>query len=216
MVKAVIFDLDGTLLDTLPDLNACMNEMLKFYGFPQISLAQTRLNVGHGGKKFVELSLPEDKRTLTDECYAYYRKVHIAWKNEKTKMFKGEREFLLKLKKCGVKTAIVTNKAHASTLKLCETILKEFKFDAVLGVTDKYPVKPNPESTLAIIKELGVNAKDCVFVGDGETDFQTATNANIKCVSVLWGYRTKEELMEVGANVFAETYKQLEEIIFAK
>lgn len=213
MVKAVIFDLDGTLLDTLPDLNACMNEMLKYYNFPLISLAQTRLNVGHGGKKFVEWSLPEDKKDMTDECYSYYKNIHVNWNNEKTIMFEGEREFLKKLKENGIKCAIVTNKAQAATEKLCNTVLKDFNFDAVLGVTDKYPVKPNPESTLAVLKELGVSLSDAVFVGDGETDFQTAQNAGIKCVSVLWGYRTKNELQAVGADNFVTSYKELEKQI---
>lgn len=216
MVKAVIFDLDGTLLDTLPDLNACMNEMLKFFGFPQISLAQTRLCVGHGGRKFTEMSLPESARGKTDECYAYYSQLHVGWKNDQTKMFKGEEAFLNLLQERNIKTAIVTNKAQNSTEVLVRTLLKGYKFDAVQGNSERYPVKPDPASTLDVLKKLKVKPEEAVFVGDGDTDVQTAKNAGLRCVSVLWGYRTRQELEEAGAKCFASDFQELEQKIFFK
>lgn len=214
MVKAIIFDLDGTLLDTLPDLNACMNEMLAHFGFPAITLAQTRLYVGHGGREFTAMSLPDDKKDMTDECYAFYGKIHVNHVNDKTKMFEGESAFLKRLRERGIKTAIVTNKAQNTTDILCKTLLKDFPFDVVQGNSVNYPVKPDPASTLAVLEKLGASPEEAVFVGDGDTDVQTAKNAGMRCVSVLWGYRTKEELICAGATCFARNFQELEEKIF--
>ena len=214
MVKVILFDLDGTLLDTLPDLNACMNAMLAHFGFPSVSMRDTRLFVGHGGREFTAMSLPENERHRLDECYAYYGDLHVHWDNGRTKMFEGESAFLQDIRARGVKTAIVTNKAQNTTEVLCKTLLKEHAFDAVLGNSDRYPVKPDPAGTLAVLQLLGVSPAEAVFVGDGDTDVQTAKNAGMRCVSVLWGYRTREELVAAGADCFARDFKELTQKIF--
>ena len=214
MVKAILFDLDGTLLHTLPDLCACMNAALRHYRFPAITLEQTRAFVGHGGREFMRRALPPDRRDLADECYAYYREIHVRWKNENTKMFEGEAQFLKDLERRGVKKAIVTNKAQNSTEVLCRTLLGGYSFDVVIGNDEKFPAKPDPSGTLAVLEKLGVRKEKAVFVGDGDTDVQTARNAGIRCVSVLWGYRSRAELSSAGATCFAETFTELEQKIF--
>lgn len=214
MVKAVIFDLDGTVLDTLPDLHACMNEALEKFGCPKISLEETRRYVGHGGLRFAQLSLPEDRRAQAEHFYKdVYCPVHFSCKNALTKTFAGEADCLAALRAAGIKLAIVTNKSQPAATALGKTLLAPFGFSVIFGNRDGIPVKPDPASTLAVLKELGVSPAEAVFVGDGDTDVQTAANAGMRCVSVLWGYRSREQLVGAGASLFAENFAQLKELL---
>ena len=214
MVKAVIFDLDGTVLDTLPDLNACMNEALEKFGCPRISMEETRRYVGHGGLRFAELSLPEDRRAQAEHFYKdVYCPVHFACKNALTKVFEGEADCLAALRAAGIKFAIVTNKSQPAATALAQTLLAPYGFSVVFGNRDGIPVKPDPASTFEVLKQLGVSPEEAVFVGDGDTDVQTAANAGMRCVSVLWGYRSREQLVRAGASLFAESFSQLKEML---
>ena len=216
MLKAVIFDLDGTVLDTLPDLNNCMNAALKEFGCPAISVEQTRSYVGNGGLLFATRALPPEKRTEAEYFYKQvYCPIHVGCKNELTRPLPLEKECLASLKEAGIKFAVVTNKSQAAADVLGATLLKEYGFDMIFGNRPEYGVKPDPASTLYVLKELGIEPQDAVFVGDGETDVQTAKNAGMRSVSVLWGYRTKEQLLAAGAERFAETFAQLKDILFA-
>lgn len=214
MIKAVIFDLDGTVLDTLPDLNACMNEALEKFGCPRISMEETRRYVGHGGLRFAELSLPEDRRAQAEHFYKdVYCPVHFACKNALTKVFEGEADCLAALRAAGIKLAIVTNKSQPAATALAQTLLAPYGFSVVFGNRDGIPVKPDPASTFEVLKQLGVSPAEAVFVGDGDTDVQTAANAGMRCVSVLWGYRSREQLVRAGASLFAEGFSQLKEML---
>lgn len=214
MIKAVIFDLDGTVLDTLPDLNACMNEALEKFGCPRISMEETRRYVGHGGLRFAELSLPEDRRAQAEHFYKdVYCPVHFACKNTLTKVFDGEADCLAALRAAGIKLAIVTNKSQPAATALAQTLLAPYGFSVVFGNRDGIPVKPDPASTFEVLKQLGVSPAEAVFVGDGDTDVQTASNAGMRCVSVLWGYRSREQLVCAGASLFAESFPQLKEML---
>lgn len=214
MVKAIVFDLDGTILDTLPDLYACMNAALEQFGCPKISMEQTRAYVGHGGLQFAACALPEEKRGQAEFFYReIYCPVHFHCKNEHTSLFPQERECLAALKRAGYKMAVVTNKSQQAADALGATLLKEFSFDVIFGNRDGVPVKPDPTSTRMVLRELGVEPHEAVFVGDGDTDVQTAINAGMRCISVLWGYRTKEQLVQAGASQFAQSFDQLEEML---
>lgn len=214
MIKVVIFDLDGTVLDTLPDLNACMNEALEKFGCPRISMEETRRYVGHGGLRFAELSLPEDRRAQAEHFYKdVYCPVHFACKNALTKVFEGEADCLAALRAAGIKLAIVTNKSQPAATALAQTLLAPYGFSVVFGNRDGIPVKPDPASTFEVLKLLGVSPAEAVFVGDGDTDVQTAANAGMRCVSVLWGYRSREQLVRAGASLFAESFSQLREML---
>lgn len=215
MLKAVLFDLDGTLLDTLPDLCACMNEALEKFGYPPITIEQTKKYVGNGGRLFAERSLPESARARTDEFYAEYCKIHVSCGNLRTKLYPFEEECLSALRSCGIRLAVVTNKSQAAADVLKDTLLKPFAFDAVLGNRVGLPVKPDPAGALLVLKELGADPSEAAFVGDGETDVQTAKNAGMRSVSVLWGYRSRQELAEAGAERFATDYRQLAEILLS-
>ena len=179
MVKAVIFDLDGTLLNTLPDLNACMNEALVKFGCPTITTEQTRQYVGHGGLRYAQAALPENKRAQAEYFYkTIYCPILFACTNQLTKPFDGGVG-VHGCPACGgdIKLAVVTNKSQEAATELGNTLLAPYGFDVIFGNRDGIPVKPDPASTLMVLKELGVSAQEAVFVGDGDTDVQTARNA---------------------------------------
>lgn len=216
MLKAVIFDLDGTVLDTLPDLNACMNEALRAFGCPEISLAQTRLYVGHGGLRFAECALPEERRAQAEHFYKnVYCPIHFRCKNERTRPFAGEAECMAALEEAGIKRAVVTNKSQRAADELGQTLLKPYGFSLIFGNREGIPVKPDPTSSLLVLKELGILPSEAAFVGDGDTDVQTAKNAGMRSVSVLWGYRTEKELSAAGAELFARDFGELTRILLS-
>lgn len=210
MYKAVIFDLDGTLLDSLNDILFILNKTLAHFGLPQITREQAKKYIGNGARELVRLAIGEENFYKLDEILAYYKSQYAVSDNELASLFDGEEAALYALKQRGVKIAILTNKPHAAAMRANEIFFAKFGFDCVLGQTDELPLKPAPDGVYKILKELGVKAEDCLFVGDGETDVQTAKNAHLDCVSVLWGYRTKEQLMQAGATKFAENFNKLQ------
>lgn len=214
MNKLVIFDLDGTLLDTLPDLSENVNTMLSHFNFPLITDIEARNYIGNGLAKLVERSLPENfDRERFDEYFSYCKGVYDKSKNLKTKFFDGIIEVLKEFKKRGYKLAICTNKPQKPTENVYNQYLKEFNFDMVIGQSDSVKRKPDPTATLDIIDKLNVKKENVYFVGDGDADVLTAKNAGIKCISALWGYRDKEELIKVGANIFASKPLDLIDLI---
>ena len=207
MLKAVIFDLDGTVLDTLPDLNACMNEALAQFGCPAITLEQTRRYVGNGGLLYATRALPPERRAEAEHFYKdIYCPVHFRCKNERTRPFAGEGECLAALRAAGIRLAVVTNKSQRAADELGATLLKPFGFSVIFGNREGIPVKPDPASAHMVLRQLGVEPQEAAFVGDGETDVLTAKNAGMAQVSVLWGYRGREELAAAGAKVFARDF----------
>ena len=210
MYKAVIFDLDGTLFDTLPDIRAVLNATLKKFSLPCLSREQTMQFIGNGAKELVRLAIGKDNEYRLEEILADYRKAYARNDGKLSKFFAGEEQALLSLKEKGVKLAIFTNKPHNVALKTNEDYFAKFGFDYILGQTDDRPLKPAPDGVFKILQELGVKAQETLFVGDGETDVQTARNAKLDCVSVLWGYRTREQLAKAGATKFVENFDELQ------
>ncbi len=212
MVKAVIFDLDGTLLDTLPDIRICLNGCLKEFSLPVLDLDTTKRFVGNGAKKLVERAVGE-RADLVEKVYKLYSERFAVCDTSHTGLFPFEAETLKKLFEGGIKLNIVTNKPQRATDNVYGKYLANFGFSIVLGQTEYYPLKPDPASTLAIMDKLNVKKEECVFVGDGETDVKTARAAGIKCISVLWGYRTKQELTLSGADCFAKNFNELGDML---
>ena len=213
-MKAVIFDLDGTLLDTIGDIADSMNAMLTEFGYSTLPIDRVRQIIGSGAKKLISDALPEK---LSDEdfvkCLETYNRIYNASGSPKTKLFGGMGEVLKELKKRGYKLAVLSNKPQLSTDQVYEKYLKEYGFDMVVGQNAEFKCKPDPAGVEYILRELGVKREETYFIGDGETDVITALNAKIPCICVLWGNRTKEQLLEVGGKTFAEIPSDILEII---
>ena len=210
MLKAVFFDLDGTLLDTLSDICARVNMTLRAFHYPEITEEQTRTYVGDGAKRLVERALGENAGNV-DECFAYYLE-HLS-DNQRTRLFEGEMEVLNALKARGVKLAVITNKSKPATMRCLTQFFPEGTFEFIGADSGMFPCKPDPSLTRYAALTLRVAPKECVFVGDGETDVLTAKRAGMRCVSVLWGYRTREQLEKAGATEFASSFAELGKIL---
>ena len=204
MKKALIFDMDGTILDTLEDLKDSMNHVLKQYGFPERTTDEIRMFVGNGIRKLVERAAPcQTDSGLIEEMYcamlSYYRE-HC---QVKTKPYEGIPELLKELKVLGIRTAVVSNKADAAV----QTLSKQYfdgLFDVSSGAKDGMKLKPDREMCDSVLSLLKVNAKDAFYVGDSEVDIETAKNAGMDCISVSWGFRSREALSSSGARLVAD------------
>ncbi len=214
MNKAVIFDLDGTILDTLPDILDNINLMLEHFGYPLRSISDIRKFIGCGARnlvaKAVGVELTEEE---LDERLAYYNKYYTASASPKTKLFDGIKEVLVELKKRGYKLAILTNKPQQTTDRVFKEYLMEFSFDKVVGQSGKVKCKPDKTATLEILNQLDVEPNNTYFVGDGETDVLTALNSGTKSIAVLYGYRDRDQLEVAGATVFVQTPKEILSVI---
>ena len=212
MLKAVLFDLDGTLLDTLPDIHAHLNQTLRAFSYPEITEQETQSYVGDGAKKLVERALPEGAKNV-DECYEFFREGYSGSRNIRTQLFEGELETLEKLKAHGLKLAVITNKPHAATLECIKKFFPEGTFEFVGGDSGMFACKPDPSLARYAALTMRVALNECVFVGDGEADVLTAQNAKMRHIGVLWGYRTRQQLEKVGAREFVSSFQELEKIL---
>jgi len=210
MNKAVVFDLDGTLIHSLPDIAENLNIMLKKFGYPEREEKEVRNFIGNGARKLVERGLGDGvTQEQVDTCLAYYNKIYTASGSPKTALFDGVREMLFELKARGYKLAILTNKPQMTTDDVYQTYLKEFDFDKVVGQSATVKCKPDKEAVLSILRDINVLPENAVFVGDGETDVMVAVNAKMRGISALWGYRDKEVLEKYGAKEFALSPKDI-------
>ncbi len=207
--KLVIFDLDGTLLDTSFDLMNSMNGMLESFGYPLINIEQAKEYIGNGARNFVLRSLPQGKKEVVDEALQVYNRIYNASGSPCTKLYDGIEDILTYLKKQNVLIAILSNKPQPSTDEVYDKYLKEYNFDYVYGNRPGFGHKPDKECGEFLIEKLGVDAKDVIVVGDGETDVIFSKNLGVKCIAVTWGYRSKTILQDAGANVFADDVESL-------
>ncbi len=212
-IKAILLDLDGTILNTLSDLTDSVNYMLEKFGFPTHSELEIRSIVGNGAKNLITRSLPE--RTSDEkfeDCLSVFKKHYEKNKANKTAPYDGIPESLAELKKKGYLLAIVSNKHNDAVLGL----KKQFFDDSVsyaIGNIDSIPKKPAPDMLYHTLEQLGVAKENAVYVGDSEVDVTTAKNAGIPCISVTWGFRDRDCLTESGATLFVDSPKDLVEAI---
>ena len=215
MVKAIIFDLDGTLLNTAPDILRVLNCSLEKFSLPKVDLGSLYMMVGDGAHKLIERAVPSDRQQLVEDVYRDYIPAFAACDNANTVLYPGEGEVLTRLKTAGVKLCVLSNKPQAAAENVCADKLGGYGFDIVLG-QGSFPLKPDPAGAEYIMRSLGVKREECVFTGDGETDVRTARNAGMPCISVLWGFRSRDALERAGATVFAENYTQYLQILQEK
>jgi len=204
--KAIIFDLDGTLLDTLEDIANAANRVLVAKGFPPRSLDVHRKAVGSGARVLMERILPSEKKdpSTIQECFEAFRKDYGDNWNVKTKPYRGIPELLDELQRRKMKMAVLSNKRADFTRKCVENILVKWKFDAVLGGEDGLPSKPDPAGAVEIVNRLGISAKEFIYLGDTGVDMETAKKAGMFAAGALWGFREKEELLMFGADILIE------------
>lgn len=202
--KTFIFDLDGTLLNTLDDLAGSVNYAMQQCGFPKRTLDEIRRFVGNGVKKLVERALPEG----TDE--AEFNKVLSEFKEHysqnsrnKTAPYEGIMELLHTLKDCGCNLAIVSNKVDFAVKDLRDEFFSDV-IDVAIGDSDATRTKPEPDMVYKAIDELGADRDSCVYIGDSDVDIITAKNSGMDCISVSWGFRSRSELEISGAQMIAD------------
>ena len=211
--KLAIFDLDGTILDTLDDLSDSANFALAAHNFPIRTREEIRRFVGNGVRKLIERALPADMaETRTDEVLATFLAHYKTNCNNKTKPYDGILTMLRRLRERGCKTAVLSNKADAPV----QTLIKLY-FDGLIdyaaGEKEGIPRKPAPDGVYAILEHFDVEAGDCAYIGDSDVDVDTAKNSGMDYIGVDWGFRDREELMARGGNVIARTVDALTSFI---
>lgn len=189
MIKAVIFDMDGTLLNTLEDLAISTNYALEQSGFPKRTIEEVRNFIGDGVQKLIERSVVQntDKNTI-EECLNIFKKHYCENMHNNTSAFEGIIEILTVLKQKNIKIAIVSNKFDGAIKELCKKYFASL-VDIAIGQSDDVPKKPAPDSVLKVLDYLNIEKDNAIYVGDSDVDILTAKNAKIKSVGVLWGYR---------------------------
>ena len=209
--ETVIFDLDGTLLNTLEDLADSMNRVLKVHSLPEHNSESYKHFVGNGARKLVERALPVHLRDsdTVDKYLREYRSVYDNnWRN-KTELYSGIADMLVKLRELRIPIAILSNKPHSDVLKVVAHFFDDTTFSAISGQRDHIPHKPAPDGVFVIMEELKVLPDFCLFVGDSSVDMQTAKNSGMKAVGVSWGFRTVGELLENGADHIIDDPQEL-------
>lgn len=216
MYKLAVFDMDGTILDTLEDLKDSVNYALSECGYPQRTYDEVRRFVGNGIRKLIERAVPEGV-SVSDidrvhEVFTGHYKVHCA---DKTKAYDGIKPLLEQLRANGVKTAVVSNKADYGVQELCKEYFDGL-FDYAVGEREGIRRKPAPDSVNEALRVLGIPKNEAVYIGDSDVDYETAVNAGLPCISVLWGFRDEEFLRSKGASLFVREPSEILSIVLGK
>ncbi len=205
--KAILFDLDGTLLNTLDDIGYCTNQVLLEKGFPEHDIDSYRFFVGEGAAMLFRKALPEHQRTEINiqACVKDFTEIYgQQGRSTKITIYSGIRELLDKLNKSRIKTTILSNKPHELTKKSVTDFLSQWEFDIVLGQRNKVPRKPDPAGAIEIAQHLDILPSEFLYLGDTAIDMKTAVSAEMFPVGALWGFREKEELLENGARALID------------
>ena len=205
MYKTYIFDLDGTLLNTLGDLAASTNYALRQYGMPEHTIDDVRRFVGNGVGKLIERAIPEGlANPQYDDVLATFRKHYMLHSLDTTAPYPGIESLLHSLRSHGCNVAVVSNKFYNATVELCRHFFAD-TVEVAIGERENIRRKPAPDTVFEAMRQLGVSGEDTVYVGDSDVDVATARNSGIPCISVLWGFRDRDFLIEHGATTFVNT-----------
>lgn len=198
-IKGILFDMDGTLLDTLSDISAAVNEARTAAGLPPKTKEEHRRCIGNGQRYLLEASFG---RVMSEPEYARIGKIyHDAYDRDltvRTLPYEGVPELLKTASAAGLKLAVLSNKENGQVVRLQEALLPDIAFDFVLGQTERFPLKPDPASSLWIAEQMGLRPEEMAFVGDSYQDILTATNAGMHGWSALWGYQDREKILTGG------------------
>ena len=207
--KTYIFDLDGTLLDTLNDLHASCNYALKVHGMPIRTKEEVRQFVGNGVRKLMERAIPNGlDNPLFEDTLQTFRQHYLLHNLDTTRPYPGIMEMLGKLKEQGKNIAVVSNKFYTATQDLCKHFFGD-TIQVAIGEREDIKKKPAPDTVLEALRQLQATKQDAVYVGDSDVDVETARNSGIPCISVLWGFRSKSFLLSHGATTFIESPSEL-------
>lgn len=207
--NTVIWDMDGTILDTIEDLKDSVNHVLAGNGYQSRTLEEIKRFVGNGIEKLMERAVPDGKKNpdfykMFEEFKIYY----TAHCNEKTGLYPGIKETIKYLHENGYKQAIVSNKAHGAMQELAKIYFSD-EIDVALGQQDKIAKKPAPDMVELVLEKLGSSKSEAVYIGDSEVDVMTARNSGLAGIAVLWGFRTEQELIEAGAEILVDSTDEL-------
>ncbi|MBQ7906770.1 MAG: HAD family hydrolase [Clostridia bacterium] len=216
MVNAVIFDLDGTLADTMDDLKTAMNNMLKSLGYKTRTKPELLSFINRGARNFVKSSLPkivQDSELIVDSALDVYEQEYAKCYCESTYAFDGVKEALEGLKEKGIRIGVLSNKQDAFVKHICEKLFGKGFFKATMGQTS-LPTKPDPQGALLMARLLGAKPQNCIIVGDSDVDMMTAQNAGMTSIGVSWGYRSEDVLSRAGADYIVGSTEELLEAIY--
>lgn len=209
MYNTYIFDLDGTLLSSLADLAASCNYALRTNGMPERTLDEVRRFVGNGVKKLMERATPDGlQNPLFDKTLADFRQHYMKHNLDTTCPYEGVMPMLEELQRRGKKVAVVSNKFYAATQELCHHFFSDLVTVAI-GEREDIRKKPAPDTVIEALRQLNATAEESVYIGDSDVDIDTAHNAGMPCISVLWGFRDKDFLIEHGATTLVATPQEI-------
>ena len=217
--KLCIFDLDGTLIDTIDDLGESVSYALTTLGLPTRTREEYLSFVGNGTYLLVQRSLPEELKENTeilDKAFKLFSDHYDKNYANKTAPYEGILEVVEELKNSGVKVACFTNKPQEFAVPLANKFFKEGTFEFVYGVREGYPKKPDPAVELDIMANLGVSAEETIHIGDSDVDVHTAKNAGVKCIACTWGFRSEESLVKCDPEFLARKPQDILKILSKK
>lgn len=213
MIKTILFDLDGTLLNTLTDLANCVNYALNANQLPQRTTAEIRAFLGNGIRNLIEKSVPQDTSTaLTDKVFQAFKAYYLEHSLDFTAPYEGIRELLAILKERGVKMGIISNKVDAAVQQLNRQFFDTY-MDIAIGEREGVRRKPAPDSLLFAMEALNATAETTLYVGDSEVDYETAKAAHLRCALVTWGFRDESELRTLNADYYINKAEELLELV---
>lgn len=209
----IIFDMDGTILNTLEDLKNSLNYVLQQAGYQTRTLEEVRTFVGNGIRKTIERALPSDiEEEKVDELFSLFMDYYAIHNTDNTKPYNGVIELLKELKHLGYKTAVVSNKQNSAVKSLCKKFFTGL-FDVEIGEKENIAKKPEPDEVNEVLKILNIDRKKSIYIGDSEVDIQTAQNSKMKSIIVDWGFRDRKFLYEHGAEVIVSNPSEILDII---
>ncbi len=202
MIKLCIFDMDGTIVNTIDTIAHFANTALAEFGFEAIPTDKYKIMVGNGSEVLVERMLNHHGKTRADvpKLHPWYVKAYDDDFMYLTAPYEGIVDMLKCLKEMGIKTAVLSNKDHSTAGKVAEELFEEGLIDLCMGARPGVPLKPQPDAVFEIMEHFGAEKEDCLYIGDTATDITTAKNAGLFSIGVLWGFRSEDELKNAGAD----------------